>query len=226
MIDIDRLIFSFFNLKIAEKYLPLIVEGVATTISLGLAVIFTGILVGLLLSLLRSQQIKFINFFIIILVDICRSLPPLVLIILFYFARPYVQISMSAFTSTWFALSLVLAAFSEEIFWAGILSIPKGQWEAARSTGLSSWRALMYVILPQALKLTVAPLTSRAIAITKGTALGSVVALHEVLNIASSSSSEAGNATPLIMGAFVYLIIFIPFVMFGRWVESHFSWKR
>jgi len=84
----------------------------------------------------------------------------------------------------------------------------------------------MYVILPQALKLTVAPLTSRAIAITKGTALGSVVALHEVLNIASSSSSEAGNATPLIMGAFVYLIIFIPFVMFGRWVESHFSWKR
>jgi polar amino acid transport system permease protein len=85
---------------------------------------------------------------------------------------------------------------------------------------------MWHVILPQAVRLTVPPLTNRTIAITKGTALGSVVALHEVLNVASAASSEAGNATPLIMGAVGYLILFVPFVVFGRWVETRFAWKR
>jgi polar amino acid transport system permease protein len=153
-------------------------------------------------------------------------LPPLVVIILLFFAFPYIELSMSAFTATWLALSLVLAAFTEEIFWAGMLAIPKGQWEAARSTGMGSWGTLVHVILPQAVRMTVPPLTNRTIAITKGTALGSVVALHELLNVSSSASSEAGNATPLVMGAVAYLILFIPFVVLGRWVETRFAWKR
>ena len=164
--------------------------------------------------------------FIIAFADIFRALPPLVVIILLFFAFPYIELSMSAFTATWLALALVLAAFTEEIFWAGMLAIPKGQWEAARSTGMGSWGTLVHVILPQAVRMTVPPLTNRTIAITKGTALGSVVALHEVLNVSSSASSEAGNATPLVMGAVAYLILFIPFVVLGRWVETRFTWKR
>ena len=75
----------------------------------------------------------------------------------------------------------MLAAFAEEIFWAGILSVAKGQWEAARSTGLSFFQTLRLVVLPQALRLTIPPLTNRTIAITKNTALASVVAVQEVL---------------------------------------------
>ena len=224
--SLDRFVSSFFNAEVAARYVAPILDGMLLTIGLGLCVIATGLVLGLALAVLRIQHVKLINGFIIAFADIFRALPPLVVIILLFFAFPYIELSMSAFTATWLALSLVLAAFTEEIFWAGMLAIPKGQWEAARSTGMGSWGTLVHVILPQAVRMTVPPLTNRTIAITKGTALGSVVALHELLNVSSSASSEAGNATPLVMGAVAYLILFIPFVVLGRWVETRFAWKR
>lgn len=223
---LDRFIFAFFNADIAAKYLPAIAQGFVTTIYLALAVIVTGVLLGLALALLRSFRVKVANFFIIVFADVMRALPPLVLIILLFFALPYAGASLSAFAATWLSLSLVLAAFAEEIFWAGIVAVPRGQWEASRSTGLSKLQTLAYVVLPQAVRMTIPPLTNRVIAITKGTALGSVVALSEILNQASSASSQAGNATPLTVGALAYLLLFIPVVMFGRWVETRFAWKK
>ena len=224
--SLDRFVSSFFNAEVAARYVAPILDGMLLTMGLGLCVIATGLVLGLALAVLRIQHVKLINGFIIAFADIFRALPPLVVIILLFFAFPYIELSMSAFTATWLALSLVLAAFTEEIFWAGMLAIHKGQWEAARSTGMGSWGTLVHVILPQAVRMTVPPLTNRTIAITKGTALGSVVALHELLNVSSSASSEAGNATPLVMGAVAYLILFIPFVVLGRWVETRFAWKR
>jgi polar amino acid transport system permease protein len=224
--DLKALVFSFFNLEIAREYLPDILTGMLVTIELGFLVALTGLLVGMWLSVLRALQVKLINFFIICFADIMRALPPLVVIMMLFFAFPYIQISMSAFTATWLALSLVLAAFVEEICWAGIVSVPKGQSEAARSTGLSWLQSMLHVVLPQAVRLTVAPLTNRVIAITKSTALGSVVGLSEVLNNSQSAMSNSGNATPLILGAIGCLIIFIPVVLLGRWTETRFRWKQ
>ena len=223
---LDRFLSSFFNPEVAARYVVPMLDGMLLTVGLGLCVIATGLVLGLALAVMRIQHVRLVNFFIVAFADIFRALPPLVVIILLFFAFPYIDLSMSAFTATWLALSLVLAAFTEEIFWAGMLAIPQGQWEAARSTGLGPWATLVHVILPQAVRMTVPPLTNRTIAITKGTALGSVVALHEVLNVSSAASSEAGNATPLVMGAVAYLILFIPFVVLGRWVETRFTWKR
>jgi hypothetical protein len=95
--------------------------------------------------------------------------------VLLFFGLPNAGVELSGFVASWLALTLVLMAFSEEIFWAGITSVPKGQWEAARSTGLGFVQTLAYVVLPQALRITIPPLTNRTIAITKGTALGLVV---------------------------------------------------
>jgi polar amino acid transport system permease protein len=128
--------------------------------------------------------------------------------------------------ATWLALTLVLCAFAEEIFWAGILAVPRGQWEAARSTGLSRLETLAHVVLPQAVRMTVPPLTNRVIATTKGTALGSVVALSEILNQSSSAASLAGNATPLTVGAAAYLLLFLPVVILGRWIETRYAWRK
>ena len=224
--DLKALVFSFFNLEIAWEYLPDILKGMVVTIELGVVVALTGLFVGMLLAVVRALQLKPINFFIICFADIMRALPPLVVIMMLFFAFPYIQISMSAFTATWLALSLVLAAFVEEICWAGIVSVPKGQSEAARSTGLNWLQSMLYVVLPQAVRLTVAPLTNRVIAITKSTALGSVVGLSEVLNNSQSAMSNSGNATPLILGAIGCLIIFIPVVLLGRWTETRFRWKQ
>ncbi len=217
---------SFFNAKVMAKYLPDILAGTWLTIELALLIVASGIGAGLVLALVRSLGLRPVNWLIIFVVDLFRSLPPLVIIVLIYFGLPSAGLSPTAFVSTWLSLALVLMAFAEEIFWAGITSIAKGQWEAARSTGLSFGQTLLNVILPQALRLTIAPLTNRTIAITKGTALGTVVALHEILGMASSAVSNSYNPSPLMMGAAAYLILFLPVVVGARWIETRFAWKR
>ena len=217
--QLEQLVFTFFNGEVAARYLPQILKGAVVTIELGLAIIAAGLAMGLLLAYLRSLPSRALRLVIRIWVDIFRALPPLVLIILFYYALPFLGFSLSAFAATWLALTLVLAAFSEEVFWAGIESQPRGVMEAARSTGLTHTQAMAHVILPQACRLMIAPLTNRVIAITKGTAYGSVAALNEILNEATSATSFAGNPTPLMLGAIGYLVIFLPVVIAGRYIE-------
>src|SRR4029453_17892047 len=221
----DRFAETFFNAKVMHRYLPDILSGVVVTIELALLIVVTGIAAGLVLALLRSLGIRPLNWLIIAVVALFRCLPPLVVIVLIYFGLPSAGLSPSGFVSTWLSLAFVLMAFSEEIFWAGITSVARGQWEAARSTGLSFGQTLMNVVLPQALRLTIPPLTNRTIAITKGTALGTVVALHEILGMASSAVSNSYNPSPLTLGAGAYLILFFPMVVFGRWLETRMRWK-
>src|SRR5437762_8918377 len=222
----DRFTDTFFNTKVMLKYLPDILSGVVVTIELALLIVVTGIAAGLALALLRCLAIRPLNWLIIFVVDLFRSLPPLVVIVLVYFGLPSVDLSPSGFVSTWLSLAFVLMAFSEEIFWAGITSIAKGQWEAARSTGLSFGQTLMNVVLPQAIRLTIPPLTNRTIAITKGTALGTGVAVTEILGMASSAVSNSYNPSPLTLGAAAYLTLFFPMVVLGRWLETRMRWKR
>jgi polar amino acid transport system permease protein len=222
----DRFVETFFNAKIMAKYLPDIAYGMLVTVELAALVIVTGIALGLALALLRSLGFKPVNLLIVFVVDLFRALPPLVIIVFIYFALPAVDVAPSGFVSTWLSLMLVLTAFSEEIFWAGITSIPRGQWEAARSTGLSYGQTLVSVVLPQALRLTIPPLTNRTIAITKGTALGTVVAVSEILGMASSAVSNSYNPSPLTLGAGAYLVLFFPMVVFGRWLETRMAWKH
>jgi His/Glu/Gln/Arg/opine family amino acid ABC transporter permease subunit len=217
---------TFLNWQVMQQYLPKIVEGFFVTIQLALLVVVTGIACGLLLAVVRAVRVRVINFFIVVFVDALRALPPLVVIILFYFALPTIGIRMSGFVATWLALSLVLTAYAEEIFWAGLLAVPKAQWEAARSLGLNLMQSLRFVILPQAVRITIPPLTNRTIAITKNTALGAVVAVGEILYQAQGAYSFSYNPSPLTMGAIAYLILFLPVVWFGRWVETRFAWKR
>ena len=224
--NFDRFAETFFNTKVMLKYLPDILSGMVVTIELAVLIVVTGIAAGLILALIRSLGIRPVNWIIIGIVDLFRSLPPLVVIVLIYFGLPSIELTPSGFVSTWLSLALVLMAFSEEIFWAGITSVAKGQWEAARSTGLSFGQTLLNVVLPQAIRLTIPPLTNRTIAITKGTALGSVVAVTEILGQASSAVSNSYNPSPLMLGAAAYLVLFFPVVVAGRWVETKFAWKR
>ncbi len=225
MEGLDLFLQTFFNVEIAARYWPDILYGAGITVGLSIVVTVTGLALGLALALLRALQRTWLSLPIIAFVDIMRALPPLVIIIIFFFAFPLIGISMSAFTATWLSLSLVLAAYAEESVWGGILSLPRGQSEAARSTGLTWWQTMTAVILPQAVRTALPPLTNRVIAVSKNVALGSVVALSEVLNNAQSATSNAGNPTPLTMAALAYLAIFIP-VMFGaRRLENRLQWR-
>ncbi len=222
----DRIIDNFFDLEVMAKYLPSIIDGFFVTIHLAILVVITGLVFGLVLAVVRAFQVRALNWLIILLVDVFRALPPIVIMIIFYFALPFVGIQMSGFVVAWLTLSMVLASFAEEIYWAGILSVDRGQWEAARSTGLSFFQTLRDVVLPQAIRLTIPPLTNRTIVITKSTAIASVVAVQEILGEALAAQGFAANTTPLTMAAIGYLLIFLPLVVLSRWVETRFAWKR
>ncbi|MBK1661179.1 amino acid ABC transporter permease [Paracraurococcus ruber] len=222
----DRFLDSFFNLRVAAEYLPKIIDGFWLTILLAACIIATGLAAGLGLAVLRALGIRPLNWLIVFVVDLFRALPPLVVIALLYFGLPAAGVQLSGFAATWLSLSLVLMAFAEEILWAGITATPKGQWEAARSTGLSFLQTLGWVVLPQAVRMVIPPLTNRTIAITKGTALGSVVAVSEILGAAQAGVSFSFNPTPLTLGALAYVVLFFPVVILGRWVETRFAWKR
>jgi len=217
-------LFTFFNPAVAKQYWPDIAAGMAVTVGVGAAVVVTGTLLGLALAIARALGRRALALPIVAFADIMRSLPPLVVLIVLYFGLPSLGLPLSAFAVTWLSLSLVLAAYAEESIWAGICAVPAGQLEAARSTGMRWWQAMRWVVLPQALSRAVPPLTNRIISITKNTALGSVVALNEILNNAQGASSHAGNPTPLMMAAFAYLVVFLPLVVFSRWLEQH--WQR
>jgi polar amino acid transport system permease protein len=222
----SRFVETFFKREVISQYFPSIMQGMLVTVEIALAVVVAGLALGLALAVLRAWRILPLNALIVGFVDMFRALPPLVLVLLVFFGLPNVGINLPSFSVLWVVLSLVLAAFAEEIFWAGILSVPKGQWEAARSTGFGFLKTLLYIVLPQAIRLTVPPITNRTVAITKNTALGTVIGVPEILSQATTAQSFSGSATPLMMGAIAYVVLFIPVVALGRWIETRFAWRR
>jgi polar amino acid transport system permease protein len=220
----DRFVFTFFNADIAWRYWPQILSGLWVTILVGVIVVATGIALGMALAALRALGIRPLNFVIIVFVDIFRALPPLAIILVVFFGLPGIGIVLPSLVVLWLSLGAVLAAFSEEVFWAGILSVNKGQWLAARSTGLSFGQTLVYVVFPQAIRLAIPPLTNRTISITKNLALGSAIGVNEILGQANSALSISSNATPLTMGAFLYVLVFLPLIVASRALEKRYAW--
>lgn len=223
---LDRFLQTFVNWEVLVKYTPSILAGVGVTVWLSVLIIVIGMSLGTLLACLRAYRIQPLSFVIVIFADVFRALPPLVVILLVFFGLPNAGIYLSAFMVLFVVLTLILAAFAEEILWAGITSVDKGQWEASRSTGLGFTQTLGYIILPQAMRLAIPPLTNRAIAITKMTALGTVIGVPDILNQATTAQSFSGNASPLLLAALAYVLLFLPFVILSRWLERRYSWKK
>lgn len=219
----EKISYYFFNFELIRPYLPQLWSGFLLTLGMAVATVVFGIVLGLALAVVRAYQIKPINALIVVFIDIFRAIPQLVVIVVVYFALPAAGITLSPVVATVTGLALILAAFAEEIFWGGLGAIARGQWEAARSTGMSFSQALISVVLPQVLRNNIAPLTNRAIGITKGTALGSVIAVPELLNVASSVQSTIANPTPMMVSAVLFCLIFLPFVRLTRWLETHFN---
>jgi polar amino acid transport system permease protein len=210
---------TFFNWSVFIGALPALLEGLWITILLGAVSIVAGMLSGLLMALARLYGPAPLRTAARIYIDVLRSIPLLVLLVLVYYALPFVGIRMSSFVSAAMAITLVSCAYTAEIFRAGIEAIPKGQFEAADAIGLGFLRSMRYVILPQAFRIVVPPLTSNCINVLKDTALASVVAMPDLLKQATQAQALAANPTPLIGAALLYLLLLLPLVR----LVSHFE---
>jgi polar amino acid transport system permease protein len=211
---------TFFNWPVFKGALPLLLEGLWVTVLLGLVSIVSGLVSGLLMALLRLYAPAPLRLLARVYIDVFRSIPLLVLLVLVYYALPFVGVRFSSFTAAALALSMVSCAYTAEIFRAGIEAIPKGQFEAADAIGLSFFSSMRDVILPQAFRIVVPPLTSNCINVLKDTALASVVAMPDLLKQATQAQALAANPTPLIGAAVLYLILLLPLVRLVGYFET------
>ena len=214
------LIDTFFNWPVFKGAFPLLLEGLGVTVMLGLVSIVAGLVSGLLMALLRLYGMAPLRAVARTYIDVFRSIPLLVLLVLVYYALPFVGVRFSSFTSAALALSMVSCAYTAEIFRAGIEAIPQGQFEAADAIGLGFFSSMRDVILPQAFRIVVPPLTSNCINVLKDTALASVVAMPDLLKQATQAQALAANPTPLIGAAALYLLLLLPLVRLVGYFET------
>jgi His/Glu/Gln/Arg/opine family amino acid ABC transporter permease subunit len=216
----EQLAEHYFNLGVLAQYGPSIAAGFWVTLATAAATVVLGITLGLAMAVALTARIPVLRQTITVWVELFRTLPQLAVIIVLYFGLPYADITLSPFWATVGGLAAVLSAFAAEIFRSAIQALPPGQWDAARALGLRFRGAFFLVILPQAVRLAIPLLTNRAIAITKGTALGTAVALPDMLGRAQSAMAIAANPSPLTLAAALYLVLFLPLVVASRWLEA------
>lgn len=203
---------TFFNVPVLIRTFPLLMQGLWVTLQLGVVSIVVGLVLGLAFALVRLYGPIWAQLLARAYINFMRSIPLLVLLIIIYYALPFVGIRLSPFLSAVSALSLVSAAYTAEIFRAGIEAIPKGQFEASSALGLSYRHMMVDVILPQAIRIVIPPLTNNCINVMKDTALASVVAMPDLLKQATQAQALAANPSPLIGAAIIYVAFLLPLV--------------
>lgn len=203
---------TFFNVPVLIRTFPLLMQGLWVTLQIGVVSIVVGLVLGLALALVRLYGPFWAQLLARAYINFMRSIPLLVLLIIIYYALPFVGIRLSPFLSAVSALSLVSAAYTAEIFRAGIEAIPRGQFEASSALGLSYRHMMVDVILPQAIRIVIPPLTNNCINVMKDTALASVVAMPDLLKQATQAQALAANPSPLIGAAIIYVAFLLPLV--------------
>lgn len=214
---------TFFNVPVLVRTFPMLMWGLWVTIKIGVVSIILGLVLGLSLALLRLYAPRILQGMARIYINVMRSIPLLVLLIIIYYALPFLGIRLSPFMSSVAALSLVSAAYTAEIFRAGIEAIPKGQFEASGALGLSPRHIMVDVILPQAIRIVIPPLTNNCINVLKDTALASVVAMPDLLKQATQAQAVAANPSPLIGAAIIYVALLWPMVSMVSRLERRFG---
>jgi His/Glu/Gln/Arg/opine family amino acid ABC transporter permease subunit len=185
--------------KIIAYAVPLLAQGIVATIKISLASIVVGTVAGFLLGLATFLPIPPLRWFVRFYVDFVRGTPLLIQVFLVYFALPVIGINLSEFWAGVAALSFNAAGFIAEIVRAGIMSIDRGQSEAARSIGMRPGQVLVHILLPQIYRPVLPPLTNELITLVKGSSLLSVISVYEL--------TRAGQA--------IISVHFVPFEIYA-----------
>ena len=222
--DVETFARNFFEFQLVGEYLPRFARAALNTLILALSGEALGIALGLVLSMfvlserrvVRAPARVYINFF--------RGTPLLWQLSFFFFGIALgLRLNFGPFEVAILVLGLNAGAYSAEIFRAGIQSIERGQFEAARSLGLSHFAALRLVILPQAIRRVIPPLTNEFVILIKDTSLVAVLGLtlsqQELMATGRDIFSQTFNATPFLISAAGYLAVTLPMIRFVTWLE-------
>lgn len=198
---------EFISLAISSFW-PMLYAGLVFTIPIILISFFLGLLLGFIVALIRLYGPAPLKNVVRFYVWIIRGTPLLVQLFLIFYALPSVGITLDAFPAAVIGFTLNVGAFTSEVIRATLLSVAKGQWEAAHSIGMSWGQSLRYIILPQAARVAVPPLSNTFISLVKDTSLASVITVPELFLAAQRIA--AVTYQPLILyseAALLYLLI-------------------
>jgi polar amino acid transport system permease protein len=194
---------------------PLLWQGLQLTVLLSIVTLPIAILMGLAIAVLYSFHNKMLKVALLIWIDLFRSFPVLVLLILIFYGLPFLGLRLPSFFACVLAIALNNSGYYGEIFRAGIEAVPPGQREAARALGLHPMQIIFLVILPQAIARVLAPLASNSLELAKTTSIAALVALPELLRSARVAQEQTYNPTPLTAAAVIFFVLLWPF---ARWV--------
>jgi len=165
--------FSWVNIRF-------LFDGLMVTIQVAVLSIILSFIFGGILGVIRYMKIPVVSKIVGLIIDIIRNLPLLLIIFFTYFALPQIGIQFSIFGSAVAAMTIFESAMLSEIIRAGLLAVPPGQFEAGRSTGLSYFQTLYYIVFPQGIKLMIPPLVSQFISLIRDTSLAVIISLPEL----------------------------------------------
>jgi len=233
--DWDRIGRSFFRLDVMVEMLPEVLTIAARNTLIYTAGSFViGLVLALALALMKLSTINPYRWFATAYIEFFRGLPALITVILFGFGLPIAfdgfRLPGGTLVTGSVALGVVAAAYMAETIRAGVLAVPRGQTEAARSLGMSSTRALYSIVLPQAFRIIIPPLTNEFVLLIKDTSLlfvlGTTPMTKELTKFARDFMQTSQNATPLTVAAVVYLLITLPLTGLVRRLEKETAKAR
>lgn len=220
---IRNLLSDFFNWESIKFWWPRIARAFLTTLKLAVVSEVFILIFGLAIALLRLSRFKVFRFMAIVYIDVIRGLPLILLIFIIYFGLSYLGLNFNRFTAGVVSLTVCYAAYEAEIFRAGIESVHKGQMEASRSLGMTYMQSMRYVVLPQAIRRVIPPLSNEFIMLTKDTALVAFIGLAEAFLIGKEGMGRDANVTPLVGVALFFLIVTIPAMRVVQYLEVRLS---
>ncbi|MCR6497708.1 amino acid ABC transporter permease [Shinella sp. CPCC 101442] len=168
------------DIALIGRIIPVFVQAAWTTVQLSLLSLVLGLAVAALIAGLRLSHLAVLRFIGTAYVSVFRGTPALLQIFLLYFGGPQIGIQLEPFAAGAIALGLNIAAYMAESIRGGVLSVDRGQMEAARSLGFGEGQSMRWIVLPQAAKLMIRPLGVNAVALVKGTALVATISVVEL----------------------------------------------
>ncbi|PFK46368.1 glutamine ABC transporter permease [Bacillus cereus] len=199
-----------------------LLKGLLVTLEIAVIAILLSFIIGSVVGTLRYTKIPVVSQLLALIVEIIRNLPLLLIIFFTYFALPEAGLKLEITTAAIVALTIFEAAMISEIVRSGLLSIEKGQIEAARASGLSYVQTLWHIILPQALRRMVPPLVSQFISLLKDTSLAVVISLPELMHNAQIINGQNVNymIPTLLLVACMYFVVNYSLSLVSRKLES------
>lgn len=216
--------------RVRHRYpamMPLFAHAAWLTLAVSVLAMCVAVALGLVLAVARGFGPAPIRWLAVAYVELFRGTPLLVQLTMIYFGLPEVGVALSPFAAGVIALGLNYAAAESENYRAGLLSVPPGQLDAARALGLSTAQALRHVLLPQAARVSLPPMTNDFIALLKDSSLVSVIALTELTKVYGILGNSTRDHLGLgVVVALWYLVIGLPFVWLARRVERRLGQGR